>query len=275
MLRVSLEAEPGPCPKAALLFLVGSSPVSASPPFPDQQLFEPALRNSGKVTEAGVYSLQTRNGGHRKAFVPRSPTGSCLVSQECMFTERWSCEETARGWPSASQEERPQRKLTKRHLDLRLPTFRWAKKWAKKFLLFKSPSLWYSVMAALANLYTSLWWRSQIHVPSSHDCPKPQTRISNSLHCSYKQKSHRFEPRCRGRNWLCWEDTGVDRLESKEKAVWTSRLQGDCEVPRSSRFSGGHQRFQSAFCVIKQLGYCCLPLTKSTLTDIGRKERCL
>ena len=34
-LCVSLEAEAGPCPKAALLFLDYSSLVSASPPFPD------------------------------------------------------------------------------------------------------------------------------------------------------------------------------------------------------------------------------------------------
>ena len=78
--RVSLEGEPGPCPKAALLFLDCSSLVSASPPFPDQQLFEPALWNSGEVMEAEVYSLQTRNGGHRKTSIPRSPAGSCLVS---------------------------------------------------------------------------------------------------------------------------------------------------------------------------------------------------
>ena len=30
--------------------------------------------------EARIYSLQTRNGGHRKVSVPRSPTGSCWVS---------------------------------------------------------------------------------------------------------------------------------------------------------------------------------------------------
>ena len=31
--------------------------------------------------EVGVCSLQTRNGVHRKAFVPRSCTGSCSVSR--------------------------------------------------------------------------------------------------------------------------------------------------------------------------------------------------
>ena len=35
LLCVSLEEEPGPCPKAVLLFLDYSSLVSASPPFPD------------------------------------------------------------------------------------------------------------------------------------------------------------------------------------------------------------------------------------------------
>ena len=29
--------------------------------------------------EAEAYSLKTRNGEHRKACVPRSPTGPCLV----------------------------------------------------------------------------------------------------------------------------------------------------------------------------------------------------
>ena len=88
LLCVSLEVEPGPCPKPALLCPDCSSLVSASPPFPDQQLFESALWNSGKVMEAGVYSLQTRNTGHRKDSVPRSPTGSCLVSPP---TKRVGC----------------------------------------------------------------------------------------------------------------------------------------------------------------------------------------
>ena len=89
LLCVSLEAEPGPCPKAALLFLGFSSFVSASPPFPDQQLLESALWNSGKVMEAGVCSLQTRNGRHRKVSVPRSPTGSCWVSMGLTQDPGW------------------------------------------------------------------------------------------------------------------------------------------------------------------------------------------
>ena len=35
MFCMFLEGEPGPCPKAALLSLEGSSPISVSPPFPD------------------------------------------------------------------------------------------------------------------------------------------------------------------------------------------------------------------------------------------------
>ena len=78
---VSFEAEPGPCPKAALLFFGGFSLVSVSPPFPGQQLFEPALWNLGKVMEAETYFLQTRNRRHKQASVARSPTRSCLVSR--------------------------------------------------------------------------------------------------------------------------------------------------------------------------------------------------
>ena len=44
--------EPGPFLKAELLFLDFPSLVSASPSFPDYQLFEPALWNSGKFKEA-------------------------------------------------------------------------------------------------------------------------------------------------------------------------------------------------------------------------------
>ena len=52
--------------------------------FPDWQLFEPALWNSGvgswRLNEA--YFLQTRNGGHRKAFVSRAPQGPAGFQRE-------------------------------------------------------------------------------------------------------------------------------------------------------------------------------------------------
>ena len=72
-------------PKVVLSFLDCSSLASAPHPSPDEQVYEPALWNSGKVLEAEVYSLQARNGagrvgGHRKVFVPRSPKTSCWVS---------------------------------------------------------------------------------------------------------------------------------------------------------------------------------------------------
>ena len=66
LLCIFLEEEPGPCPKSALLFLDRSSLVSAFPPFPDYQLFELALWNSGKVMEVEAYSLNMKNQGHRK-----------------------------------------------------------------------------------------------------------------------------------------------------------------------------------------------------------------
>ena len=34
---------------------------------------------------AETYSLKVRNGGHKKACVPRSPTGSCSVSEACPY----------------------------------------------------------------------------------------------------------------------------------------------------------------------------------------------
>ena len=52
LLSVFLVMEPGPCPVAALLFLDCSSFVFAFSPFPDKQLFESALWDSGKVKEA-------------------------------------------------------------------------------------------------------------------------------------------------------------------------------------------------------------------------------
>ena len=79
LFRIFLEEEPGPCSKAIFSWLLL---VSASPPFPDQQLFEPILGTQGRSwTLTEVYCLQTRNGGHRKAFVSRSPTGPGSVSK--------------------------------------------------------------------------------------------------------------------------------------------------------------------------------------------------
>ena len=49
----SLRGNQDPAPKAVLLFLDCFSLFFASPPFPDQQLFEPALWNSEKVTQRG------------------------------------------------------------------------------------------------------------------------------------------------------------------------------------------------------------------------------
>ena len=60
------------CPKAVLLFPGCPFLASASSPFPDEQLFKSALWDSGKVMEAGVCSLQTRNQG-QKSFHVQEP----------------------------------------------------------------------------------------------------------------------------------------------------------------------------------------------------------
>ena len=87
LLCIFLEEDPGSCPKAALLSIDGSSLVSVSPPFQVEQLFEPALWTSGKVTEAEAYSRKTRNGGHSKACIPRSPIGPCSVTKAVHIQE--------------------------------------------------------------------------------------------------------------------------------------------------------------------------------------------
>ena len=63
LLHIFLEEEPGSCSKSALRSLDGSSLVSASPPFPVEQL----PFRAWKAREAETPSLKTRNGGHRKA----------------------------------------------------------------------------------------------------------------------------------------------------------------------------------------------------------------
>ena len=76
LICVSLEAEPGPCSKAALLFLSCSSGVSASSPFPISN-----CSNLPFGTREGHRGWsQTRNGRQGKASVPWIPAGSCSVS---------------------------------------------------------------------------------------------------------------------------------------------------------------------------------------------------
>ena len=81
LLCVSLEAEPGPCPRAALLFLNSSSLVSHPLPSLISNCLNLPFGTRGRSRRLNeAYSLQTRNRGHRKASGPRSPAGSCSVS---------------------------------------------------------------------------------------------------------------------------------------------------------------------------------------------------
>ena len=67
----SLRRNQGPALMAALSFPNCFSFVSAPPPLPDNQLFESALWNSGKVRRLHeAYFPQTRNRGHRKDLYP-------------------------------------------------------------------------------------------------------------------------------------------------------------------------------------------------------------
>ena len=81
-INMSLEWGPGSCPRAALLFLLTVSPLFL-PPLPS--LISICLNlpvgtqgKSWKLNEA--YFLQSKSGGHRKAFVPRNTKGSYSVS---------------------------------------------------------------------------------------------------------------------------------------------------------------------------------------------------
>ena len=67
-----------PCPKAALLFLYCSFLVCASPPFPDEQVFESAFWNSGKVMEAEAHSPKIKKWGTQKGLCAWEPHKALL-----------------------------------------------------------------------------------------------------------------------------------------------------------------------------------------------------
>ena len=72
LLCVFLEREPGSYPKAV------NSCCLTVPPFSDLNL---SLGTQGRSWWLnGAHFLRTRNGGHRKALPPRSPTKLCLSS---------------------------------------------------------------------------------------------------------------------------------------------------------------------------------------------------
>ena len=73
-----LEGKPGPCPKAALLLLGCSPIVSASPPFPDEQLFE-RLPGPGAPQGPGGFHSHNR------------PVAAGSVSPEFSVTGHPSC----------------------------------------------------------------------------------------------------------------------------------------------------------------------------------------
>ena len=85
LLCLFLEVEPRPCPQGCIVLPQGSSLVSVSSPFSDGQLFESALWNSGKIREARVFCLHTRNGRPGKARVPRRQQGPAWFHSPLFF----------------------------------------------------------------------------------------------------------------------------------------------------------------------------------------------
>ena len=94
-LCVSLEREPGSCPKAVLSFLNCSSLVSASASFPDQQLSKPApleLRESHGGWMMPI-SQKPEMGDTERFLCPGSPTWPCSVTLASLmfFRYNFSC----------------------------------------------------------------------------------------------------------------------------------------------------------------------------------------
>ena len=82
LLSTFLEEGPGPCPKAALLFLDCFSLTLHPLPSLITHSLNPPFGTQGR----SIYSLKIKNRGHRKACVPRSLTGPCSVSQGQLIT---------------------------------------------------------------------------------------------------------------------------------------------------------------------------------------------
>ena len=80
LLRISLNGEPGLCPKATLLFLFTGSP-------PSLQLFKSADWNPVGVLEAKRSVFPVIKKCRIQGFVPQNPTGSCLVSPQILSSE--------------------------------------------------------------------------------------------------------------------------------------------------------------------------------------------
>ena len=90
LLSISLEREPGSCPKAVLLLLDYSSLVFSSPTVPDQQLSELASWNSGKAMEdewgpfPKIKQSGTQKGFHaqqpNRALVGYTPSSSFCIA---------------------------------------------------------------------------------------------------------------------------------------------------------------------------------------------------
>lgn len=79
-LGVSHEREPGSCSKAVLLLLECSSLFFESLPSLISNCLNLPLGAQGRLWRLNeAHFLKTRNGGHRKGFVPMSPPRTLLI----------------------------------------------------------------------------------------------------------------------------------------------------------------------------------------------------
>lgn len=97
-----------------------------------------------------------------------------------MCAEKRPCEDTVKRWLSSCQGEFPENNTAGTLILEFLPS----ELWGNKFLLLKSPSLWYFVLAVLADEYSGI----------SFTCSwKPSYWYRNQSKCSYYRPKQRTE----------------------------------------------------------------------------------
>ena len=81
LLSIFLEEGPRLCPQSCTIISWLTPPCSLHPlPSLSSNCLNLSFGAQGRWWRLKFFFLKTRNGGYRKACVPRSPTGSCLVS---------------------------------------------------------------------------------------------------------------------------------------------------------------------------------------------------
>lgn len=101
-----LEGNQDPSPRLHYCFWPAPSLSLASPPFPEEHLSESALWNSGNVTEAGLFGINKKTAGHRKASLcPGAPQGLAgFTPTHCLgITLSWESSRRRRTLPEVPE----------------------------------------------------------------------------------------------------------------------------------------------------------------------------